>query len=146
VDVRTLIEREVFPFSAGDQVALDGQSIRVSPKVAMSLAVVLHELATNATKYGALSVPAGRVDISWSTLNEDPSSLRLRWRETGGPPVKPPAKKGFGTTLIERSLPHDLGGSVALRFLANGLEAELTFPLAHNFAAVEPFDEPGPAH
>jgi two-component sensor histidine kinase len=145
VDVRTLIEREVFPFSAGDQVALDGQSIRVSPKVAMSLAVVLHELATNATKYGALSVSGGRVDISWATLDENPSNLRLRWRETGGPPVRPPAKKGFGTTLIERSLPHDLGGSVSLQFLPNGLEAELTFPLAHNLTAFEPFDQPGTA-
>jgi two-component sensor histidine kinase len=111
----------------------------------MSLAVVLHELATNATKYGALSVPAGRVAISWAKLDENPSSLRLMWRETGGPPVSPPAKKGFGTTLIERSLPHDLGGSVSLQFLPNGLEAELTFPLAHNLAAFEPSDEPGPA-
>jgi two-component sensor histidine kinase len=130
VDVRTLIEREVLPFSGEEQTFIKGENVRVSPKVAMSLAVVLHELATNATKYGALSAPAGRVDISWAIVHESDRRLQMLWQESGGPPVGPPTKKGFGTTLIERSLPHDLGGSVSLQFRPEGLRAEFNIPLA----------------
>ena len=138
VDVRTLVEREILPFSGGDQAALHGDDIRVAPKLAMSLAVVLHELATNATKYGALSSPEGRVDISWTTRNNPHFALKLTWRESGGPPVKPPVKKGFGTTLIERSVPHELGGTVSLRFPPEGVEAVFTIPLAPAAAAARP--------
>ena len=140
VDVRTLIEREVLSFSGADQTALHGESIRIVPKVAMSLAMVLHELATNAMKYGALSVPTGRVDISWARLDKSHPTLQITWRETGGPPVRPPASKGFGTTLIERSLPHDLGGSVSLQYLPEGVHADFAIPLTPAAAAFDRSD------
>jgi two-component sensor histidine kinase len=145
VDVRTLVEREILPFSGEEQAAVHGESIRVEPKVAMSLAVVLHELATNAAKYGAWSAPEGRVDISWARIEQPLPALQLTWSESGGPQVKPPSRKGFGTTLIERSLPHDVGGSVSLEFPPKGVQAVFTIPLAQSAAAPAPYDPvPGP--
>jgi two-component sensor histidine kinase len=135
VDVRSLVEREILPFSGEEQAGVHGESIRVEPKVAMSLAVVLHELATNAAKYGAWSVPEGRVDISWTRIGRPQPALQLSWTESGGPPVKTPSRKGFGTTLIERSLPHELGGSVSLEFLPEGVQALFMIPLAPPVAA-----------
>lgn len=76
--------------------------------------MALHELATNALKYGALSNDAGRVELRWEPVGED--RLRLSWRERGGPPVAPPGRKGFGSRLIERGLAHDLGGSVRIDY------------------------------
>jgi two-component sensor histidine kinase len=140
VDVRTLVEREILPFSGEEQAAVHGESIRVEPKLAMSLAVVLHELATNAAKYGAWSAPEGRVDISWARIEQPQPALRLTWTESGGPPVTPPSRKGFGTILIERSLPHELGGSVSLEFLPDGVQALFVIPLAPPVATSEASD------
>lgn len=140
VDVRALVEREILPFSGKEQAGVHGEAIRVEPKVAMSLAVVLHELATNAVKYGAWSVPEGRVDISWARIGQPQPALQLTWSESGGPPVRPPARKGFGTTLIERSLPHEHGGSVSLEFLPKGVQAQFVIPLGPPVAASAPQD------
>jgi two-component sensor histidine kinase len=146
VDVRSLVKREIMPFSGEEQAAVHGDSIRVEPRVAMSLAVVLHELATNAAKYGAWSAPEGHVDISWARIEQPQPALQLNWSESGGPPVKPPARKGFGTTLIERSLPHELGGSVSLEFLPKGVQAQFVIPLGPPIAASAPQDSlPPPA-
>ena len=95
-----------------DQLALDGDSERVSiigprafltPQSAVALALVLHELGTNARKYGSLSSTAGRVDVQWTTINAEPA-IHLQWTESGGPSVQVPARRGFGITLIEKSL------------------------------------------
>jgi two-component sensor histidine kinase len=97
--------------------------------MALALAMALQELATNAVKYGALSAPKGEVRIGWSLERREPPRLSLRWEERGGPPVAPPAARGFGSRLIERSLAQDLGGTAAIDFRLTGVvctvEAEL---------------------
>lgn len=101
---------------------LSGPSIRLSPKSALSLSMALHELATNAMKYGALSTPEGRVRVSWAPA-PDPGAARvdLTWTETGGPPVAPPTERGFGSRLIERGLAAELSGSAAIDFHPDGV-------------------------
>ncbi|MGE4220791.1 MAG: histidine kinase, partial [Alphaproteobacteria bacterium] len=94
-----------------------------------SLGLVLHELATNAAKYGALSVPEGHLHVAWTIRQGAPPTLALDWRETDGPPASVPEHQGFGLRLIERSLDYDLGGKAQLTFEAQGLHAQLTLPL-----------------
>jgi PAS domain S-box-containing protein len=106
---------------------LAGEPVRLAPRAALALAMALHELGTNAAKYGALSVEGGRVSIAWSV---DGDRLRLEWRESGGPPVEAPARRGFGSRLIERGLEADLGGSAALHFDRPGLRCEIDASLA----------------
>ncbi|HEX2553492.1 MAG TPA: PAS domain S-box protein [Microvirga sp.] len=99
-----------------------GPDARVSPRVALALAMSLHELCTNAAKYGALSVPGGSVSILWSLAGGSGARrLHLRWEERGGPPVAPPARRGFGTRLIERQLAGEFDGGVRLDFAPAGV-------------------------
>jgi PAS domain S-box-containing protein len=106
---------------------IEGKPLRLAPRAALALAMALHELATNAAKYGALSVEGGRVAIAW-TLDGD--RLRLDWRERGGPPVAPPERRGFGSRLIERGLESDLGGAAELRFEPEGLSCRIEASVA----------------
>lgn len=108
-----------------ERVSVDGPSLEVSPKQALTLGLVLHELETNATKYGALSNDDGRVEIRWS-LDGD-RTLRLRWRERDGPTVTPPDREGFGTSLIRQLVEYDLRGGADFSFPAEGLICEITF-------------------
>jgi two-component sensor histidine kinase len=121
-----LIEGQVGPYTAidGRRVRTQGPKVTLSSKQAQMLGLVLHELATNAVKYGALSSENGRVAIAWSIDAED--RLVLEWIESGGPPVEPPQRRGFGTQLIEQSLKHSLSGDVALDYAPSGLRATLT--------------------
>jgi PAS domain S-box-containing protein len=105
---------------------LDGPSLHLPPQAAVAIAMAIHELATNALKYGALSNTTGWVDLSWRITQSEPGLLVLRWQERGGPPVKPPSRKGFGSRLIERNLPHDLGGQAILSFNPDGLVCTIT--------------------
>ena len=109
------------------RVEISGPDLTLGPKAAVSLVMALHELSTNAAKYGALSVPAGRVVVAWEVEGD---RLRLQWREQGGPPAKAPDRRGFGLRMIERALAADLGGGVAMDFKPGGLhcriEASLT--------------------
>ncbi len=119
----------------GSRFRLAGPDVRVSPKAAVALGMALGELATNAAKYGALSADEGQVSVSWETLaGEAEPRLRLVWRETGGPPVSPPSRRGFGSRLIERGLSHELGGSARLAFEAAGASCEIEFPLLDDAA------------
>lgn len=106
---------------------VEGEPLRLAPRAALALAMALHELGTNAAKYGALSVEGGRVSIGWTQSGD---RLSLLWRESGGPPVEAPARRGFGSRLIERGLAADLGGSAALRFDRSGLSCEIEASLA----------------
>jgi two-component sensor histidine kinase len=106
---------------------VEGEALRLAPRAALALAMALHELGTNAAKYGALSVEGGRVSIAW---RQEGGRLRLHWRERGGPPVRPPARRGFGSRLIERGLEADLGGGAALHFDREGLRCEIHASLA----------------
>lgn len=105
----------------------EGDDIRLRPKVALALGMAFHELATNAAKYGALSNGAGRVTLSWQ-LEPKADRLRVRWQESGGPPVKPPTRKGFGSRLIERGLAQELGGQVDLNYYPAGVSCVIDMP------------------
>ena len=100
----------------------------LTPKAVQNLGLALHELGTNAVKYGALSVPAGRVRISWGV---DGQSLRARWTEMGGPPVRPPRRQGFGRVVAEQLLATALGATVDTSFGEAGLEWTLLLPPEH---------------
>jgi two-component sensor histidine kinase len=104
----------------------------LKPQTALALTMALHELATNAAKYGALSVPSGRVTIEWSVSPGDPKHLKLRWEEKGGPPVSPPTRTGFGTRLVQRSLALELGGEVSLTYEPTGVVCDVSAPLINH--------------
>jgi two-component sensor histidine kinase/PAS domain-containing protein len=108
------------------QVTISGSGLDISPKHALSLSMALHELATNATKYGALSCPEGRVSVQWAIQR---GMLQLDWEESGGPPVAPPTKKGFGSRLLEDLLIRDLAGHTKLIYDASGLRCSITATL-----------------
>ncbi|MCW3845644.1 PAS domain S-box protein [Sphingomonas sp. LB-2] len=109
---------------------LDGPDLPIAPKTAISLALAIHELATNAVKHGALSLPEGNVAIRWSKAGtRDAPRLSLIWTERGGPPVVVPGKRGFGTRMIERGLAAELGGSVKIEFAPGGLVCVVDAPL-----------------
>ncbi len=114
--------------------SLSGPDITLAPNQAASLGMVFYELATNAAKYGALSVPSGTVAVTWeiATLSQDAREVRLSWVERSGPPVNPPRVRGFGTDFVERSLSFELDGTAQLAFDPAGLRCAITFPLKRN--------------
>ncbi len=107
------------------RILIEGPAVRLAPNKAVAMAMALHELATNATKYGALSTPKGKVAIRWR-IEEAGAQLALDWRERGGPAVSEPRRRGFGSRLIERSLAAELGGEAHLTFAPTGVVCELT--------------------
>jgi PAS domain S-box-containing protein len=111
------------------RIVITGNNIRISPKATLALGIALHELATNAVKYGAFSNEAGSILIAW-TIEPKPEGNRLIliWHEKDGPPVTPPTRKGFGTRVIERGLAHELEGTVHLDYRPNGLVCTIDFP------------------
>ena len=116
--------------ASGPQARLEGAKVALPAGAAQPLAMALHELATNAVKYGALSRPAGRVSVSWRLEGGPAGVLRLRWTEACGPPVPgPPTRRGFGLRLLERALARQLGGEVALDYPAAGFAFRLRLPL-----------------
>lgn len=131
-ELRSLIESEasMHRFSnVPDRIAISGPPVGLSERAFGVIALLLHEMMTNAAKYGSLSSPAGRLEVMWS-LAENGDCL-INWRESGGPPVEKPTRSGFGTTLIERTLQHDLGGRVEMDFATDGLTSEFLVPAAH---------------
>jgi PAS domain S-box-containing protein len=134
IGLRDVIEAILKPFEgpAGgpNRVVIEGDYLRLSPKPALNLAMVFHELATNAAKYGALSQPGGHINISWQVETADQGNhLHLQLAEHGGPPVSPPSRRGFGSRLIEGGLAQDLRGEVSLDFAPGGLKFEMKMPL-----------------
>jgi PAS domain S-box-containing protein len=115
---------------AGGRFRLEGPLLRLAPRAALALAMGLHELATNALKYGALSTPSGHVALRWDVSEGPDPVFRLTWTEHGGPPVQPAPRRGFGARLLERSLAQDLGGTARLDFAPGGLSCTLEAPLA----------------
>jgi two-component sensor histidine kinase len=115
----------------GDRLGLGVEDVALPPALAQTLGLTLHELATNAAKYGALSAPEGRVRLTGGEAVDDRGDreLRLAWREEGGPPVGRPAGRGFGTTLLERALAHQHGGRVELDWREEGLSCAIRIPL-----------------
>ena len=109
----------------GTRFAVQGSDMAVSPKTAITLAMTLHELATNSTKYGALSSPDGYVRVSWGNADE---RFRMEWKEVDGPPVSEPERKGFGTRMLTRALASELGGKAALSYETDGLRYSISAP------------------
>jgi CheY-like chemotaxis protein len=107
-------------------VELSGVNVMLTPKSALSLSLAIHELATNAAKFGAFSRPLGRVVVHWSMTAEE--GIDLSWREMGGPPVTPPKHVGFGTTLIERALAMETGGRATLNYHESGVVCDIFLP------------------
>jgi two-component sensor histidine kinase len=132
-------EQELAPYrKPGDErVVLDGPNVRLPARYAINLGLVLHELVTNAAKYGALSTNAGHLEMTWTVVeNEDrPDQLRICWTESGGPPVAPPKRQGFGSRLIRRSIEGELGGYMVLNFAEGGIAYDISVPLAHTSRA-----------
>jgi PAS domain S-box-containing protein len=133
-DLADLVARAMTPFAAG-QIVLDGPSVEVSPKCALTLSLALHELATNAAKYGALSRPEGCVELRWNARD---GQLTLDWRESGGPPVVAPSRRGFGSRLIQDGLVHDLDGQTQLEFGAGGVRCSIVAALDSKNSALGP--------
>jgi two-component sensor histidine kinase len=126
---------------------LTGPKVLVEPRTALALGMATHELITNAVKFGALSNPDGKVDISW-TVQEHGSgaALVLKWVEQNGPRVTQPSRRGFGMTLIERAFAHDVEGEAEVMFLPEGVVATLIAPLPDRQERVPSRDERGRAH
>lgn len=125
-DLTPVLRQACAPFGGPPTIDISGPSVRISPRIAITLALAFHELCTNAAKYGALSVPGGRVLIDWRFREEaDTPELEILWRETGGPPVAPPTRQGFGTRLIQRSLASELGGRVEIDYAPGGVTCRL---------------------
>ncbi|MBB5222970.1 light-regulated signal transduction histidine kinase (bacteriophytochrome)/CheY-like chemotaxis protein [Amaricoccus macauensis] len=132
-----LLTAELGPYRGqGAAVTLDGPPLWLETRAFSVMALMLHELATNAAKYGALSVPAGSVQIAWRVT--DAGAAEFVWRERGGPEVIPPRRPGFGSALIQRSIPFDLGGESRVDYRAEGLEAHFLLPARHVSAATAP--------
>jgi two-component sensor histidine kinase len=123
-DLLSIAKRACAPFGGDLRFKLMGPSVRLSPRIAIALALAFHELATNATKYGALSRPEGRVSVTWDFTGGDEPELAIQWRETGGPPVTPPSRRGFGSRMIERSLAAEMGGRVVMAYPPEGLACD----------------------
>ncbi|MFZ4406171.1 MAG: sensor histidine kinase [Paracraurococcus sp.] len=129
--LRPLIDEELRPHADGaarGRIAAAGPDLVLRPRAALALSLAVHELATNAAKYGALSVPEGRLALRWRRTR---AGLTMVWEERGGPPAVSPTRRGFGLTVIERSLAYELGGTGQLEFGTPGLRCTICIPAAH---------------
>ncbi len=133
-DLRNLLSGSLAPYAGAgpERVVLRGEDIELRPRAVLTLAMVIHELTTNAAKYGALSVPGGRIEVAWQPLGPEGERrplLRIDWIEQGGPPVTAPQNRGFGSKLIEGSIAAEQGGSARLVFEPAGLRCQIDIPL-----------------
>lgn len=138
--LRDLIDTELKPYEGRD-LRIAGPDIVLSPKAGLSVAMAIHELASNAAKYGSLSDPKGALAVSWAISDGPDRRLRLSWTETGGPPVPgPPAQRGFGTTVIERSLGYEFDAEVDRSFPASGVVCIIDLPFTAEVGKLPPPD------
>lgn len=124
-EIHQIIEQALKPHAETERFYLQGPTIRLTPRAAVAIAMGMHELATNAAKYGAFSNGAGTVAVTWAAAS-DPSTLKLEWKESGGPAVQVPERRGFGSQLIERSLAYDLDGKAKIDYRAEGVVCVMT--------------------
>jgi PAS domain S-box-containing protein len=130
VSLPALVEGQLQHFGAAEQIEVSGPDLMVKPAAVQSLGLLLHELATNAIKHGALSRPSGKIDIGWGleAVDDAPLRLRMNWREHGGPPVAPPAHKGFGLVVIKEMTERALKAQVIIDFNPAGLVWQIVAP------------------
>ncbi len=142
-ELEALLAAEVKPFGDGGDgvrpcISLAGPGLTLAPTAVQPIAMAIHELATNATKYGALSVAGGEVSIRWELVQAAPPRLRILWRESGGPAAgQPPARRGFGTRVLEATIRSQLGGSMTQHWQATGLVCEIEMPAARVLRGAE---------
>ena len=131
VGLGSLVRNELAPYATGANVTIDGSDIVLAPAATQAVAMVLHELVTNAAKHGALSIPNGRVSVSWKreTNGTAAATLRIEWREAGGAPVARSVRSGYGTDLIRDLIPHELGGTVDLALAPDGASCKIEIPV-----------------
>ena len=128
--LRELLDSELAPYrSDDDRITLEGPDTAIDREVAVAMALVFHELATNASKYGALSVATGRLEVRWRVVGTETRVLEVLWQETGGPVVVPPTRRGFGSDLIANNL-RGHGGMTELSYPVTGVTCSLSLPLA----------------
>ena len=134
VEIADLVRAQLAHFAdlIGSRIAVHGPKLHLNPASAQAIGLALHELATNAGKYGALSADTGRVDVSWGT---DGDTLTMSWTEREGPPVCAPKRRGFGTIVMETMAERSVDGKVAIDYAVSGLAWRLTCPTAN---ALEP--------
>ncbi|MET0868183.1 MAG: HWE histidine kinase domain-containing protein, partial [Pseudorhodoplanes sp.] len=139
--LRELLEAELSPYTShGANIRLDGRPLGLDARAFSVMALVLHELATNAAKYGALSSNTGKLDVQWSMTEE--GGCEIRWTESEGPPVSPPRSHGFGSVLINRSIPYDLGGESEISYDIDGVKARFLIPSKYISRRLPPEERP----
>jgi len=141
--LRSLLEVALEPYATADQgnLVLNGSEVGMGASAATTLGMIFHELATNASKYGALSTAAGRVEVSWEMFADEPAGpqlVRLTWIERGGPPVDASRQAGFGTSFITRGVEYELAGKSVLERAPEGLRCVITFPVVGNVEQTPP--------
>ena len=138
--MQTVVEEALAPYRSGEgRITISGPAVDLPARQSLSLALALHELATNATKYGALSVPDGKLDVTWSVTQATKAPvLDFCWRELGGPEVSPPTRRGFGSQLIETTLQADFGECRQIDYAPAGLVCSFSARLAGFEAKAEP--------
>jgi len=138
VGLRAIMAEQLKPFvaEAGSQIAIDGPDVMFKPNASLALGLVIHELATNAAKHGALSNAKGRLSVTWAVEHASPPCLILKWTERGGPAAKSPSRKGFGSRLIERELKQTLRAKAKFDYGRAGFRAEIFIPLDSGVLAV----------
>ncbi len=130
VGLTDLIRRQLAPYTTDANTAISGPDVMLSSAQTQAVAMVIHELVTNAAKYGALSRPGGSVSVNWGRTDADLAEmLTIAWRELGGPPIAAPVESGYGSRLIRGLIPYELGGAVDLKFPADGACCNIAFPL-----------------
>ena len=130
VSLDALVRNELAPYATDTNITISGTDIMLTTVESQALAKVLHELATNAAKYGALSIPGGHVSVNWErSPSGDRTNLSIVWQELDGPPVKSEAQPSYGTDLIRNLIPHELGGKVDFVFASNGVRCRIEIPI-----------------
>jgi two-component system CheB/CheR fusion protein len=145
MSLRDIITTELAPYDLGSgRFTYTGRDIALTPRAGLAIAMAIHELASNAAKYGALSTTSGRLAVL-SEIGGDAGggSLTVSWTESGGPVVQPPTRRGFGTTLIERALTHELDAKVERAFLPSGVRCTIILPLTDNVGHMQDGSERG---
>jgi two-component sensor histidine kinase len=130
VGLTDLIRRQLAPYTTGANTTFSGPEVMLTSAQTQVVAMVIHELVTNAAKYGALSRPDGRVSVNWDLASANvAATLTITWRELGGPPIAAPVQPSYGSRLIRGLIPYELGGTVDLKFPADGAFCKIAIPL-----------------
>jgi two-component sensor histidine kinase len=144
VSLADVVRREIAPYAAGNA-TIQGPGVTLKAGAAQAVATMLHELATNAAKYGAFSRPRGRLFVSWCSLAKGSlGRVVIQWQESGGPAVSTPSQTGFGASVIRELIPFELGGTVDLIFASDGLQCRLEIPAEWLSSYRERFTRPRP--